>query len=78
MSGQPTPRVDAASGRVGLNDRDILVAGEIAEALAITTYSDIISSSPFFKQLPGEDQGYLEAAVQKEMSHYLLEQSVTD
>ena len=42
------------------------------------TYSDIISSSPFFKQLPGDDQGYLEAAVQKEMSHYLLEQSVTD
>jgi hypothetical protein len=59
-------------------DRDILVAAEIAEALAVTTYSNIISSSPFFKQLPGDDQDYLKAAVQEEMSHYLLEQSVTD
>jgi hypothetical protein len=60
------------------SDRDILVAAEIAEALAVTTYSNIISSSPFFKQLPDDDQGYLEGAVQEEMSHYLLEQSVTD
>jgi hypothetical protein len=60
------------------SDRDILVAAEIAEALAVTTYSNIISSSPFFKQLPGDDQDYLKAAVQEEMSHYLLEQSVTD
>ena len=60
------------------SDRDILVAAEIAEALAVTTYSNIIISSPFFKQLPDDDQGYLKAAVQEEMSHYLLEQSVTD
>jgi hypothetical protein len=60
------------------SDRDILVAAEIAEALAVTTYSNIIGSSPFFKQLPGDDQDYLKAAVQEEMSHYLLEQSVTD
>ena len=60
------------------SDRDILIAAEIAEALAVTTYSNIISSSPFFKQLPDDDQGYLKAAVQEEMSHYLLEQSVTD
>jgi hypothetical protein len=64
--------------RLRKSDRDILVAAEIAEALAVTTYSNIISSSPFFKQLPDDDQGYLKAAVQEEMSHYLLEQSVTD
>jgi len=64
--------------RLRKTDRDILVAAEIAEALAVTTYSNIIANSPFFKQLPDDDQGYLKAAVQEEMSHYLLEQSVTD
>src|SRR5215469_14979411 len=64
--------------RLRKSDRDILVAAEIAEALAVTTYSNIIAMSPFFKQLPDDDQGYLKAAVQEEMSHYLLEQSVTD
>ena len=59
-------------------DRDILVAAEIAEALAVTTYTNIINSAPFFKQIPDDDQGYLIAARQEEMSHYLLEQSVTD
>ncbi len=59
-------------------DRDILVAAEIAEALAVTTYSNIINTSPFFKKIPSDDQGYLAAALQEEMSHYLLEQSVTD
>jgi hypothetical protein len=59
-------------------DRDILVAAEIAEALAVTTYSNIIDIAPFFKQIPDDDQGYLIAARQEEMSHYLLEQSVTD
>jgi hypothetical protein len=59
-------------------DRDILVAAEVAEALAVTTYSNIINTAPFFKGLPSDDQGYLQAALQEEMSHYLLEQSVTD
>ena len=59
-------------------DRDILVAAEIAEALAVTTYSNIIDIAPFFKALESDDQGYLIAARQEEMSHYLLEQSVTD
>jgi hypothetical protein len=59
-------------------DRDILVAAEIAEALAVTTYSNIINLAPFFQQIPSDDQGYLIAARQEEMSHYLLEQSVTD
>ena len=59
-------------------DVDILVAAEIAEALAVTTYSNIINIAPFFKALAADDQGYLQAARQEEMSHYLLEQSVTD
>ena len=60
------------------SDRDILVAAQIAEALAVTTYTNIINTSPFFKTIPDDDQGYLIAARQEEMSHYLLEQSVTD
>jgi Ferritin-like domain len=60
------------------SDRDILVAAEVAEALAVTTYSNIINIAPFFKGLADDDQGYLQAALQEEMSHYLLEQSVTD
>ncbi len=59
-------------------DRDILIAAEIAEALAVTTYGNIIDGSPFFTRLPNDDQGYLVAARQEEMSHYLLEKSVTD
>lgn len=58
-------------------DTDILIAAEIAEALAVTTYSNIIDTSPFFTRLPSDDQGYLVAARQEEMSHYLLENSVT-
>ena len=59
-------------------DRDILVAAQIAEALAVTTYSNIINIAPFFTRLESDDQGYLIAARQEEMSHYLLEESVTD
>jgi hypothetical protein len=58
-------------------DHDILIAAEIAEALAVTTYTNIIDGSPFFTRLPLDDQGYLVAARQEEMSHYLLEKSVT-
>ncbi len=58
-------------------DREILIAAEIAEALAVTTYSNIIDNSPFFGRLASDDQGYLRAALQEEMSHYALEQSVT-
>lgn len=68
-------------GRQGLGltlgDRQILIAAEIAEALAVTTYSNIINVAPFFANLASDDQGYLQAARQEEMSHYLLEQSVT-
>jgi hypothetical protein len=60
------------------SDRNILVAAQIAEALAVTTYTNIIDSSPFFQRIPNDDQGYLVGARQEEMSHYLLEQQVTD
>jgi hypothetical protein len=59
-------------------DTDILIAAEIAEALAVTTYTNIINNAPFFSRLEPDDQGYLIAARQEEMSHYLLEQSVTN
>src|SRR3984957_15846775 len=58
-------------------DKSILIAAEIAEALAVTTYTNIINLTPFFPNIPDDDQGYLQAARQEEMSHYLLEQSVT-
>jgi ferritin-like protein len=58
-------------------DVDILVAAEIAEALAVTTYSNIINVAPFFANLKSDDQGYLQAALQEEMSHYLLEQTAS-
>ena len=35
-------------------DRDILTAASIAEALAVTTYSHIISDAPFFGRLPDD------------------------
>ena len=58
-------------------DRDILIAAEIAEALAVTTYTHIIRTAPFFRRLASDDQGYLRAARQEEMSHYQLERSLT-
>jgi len=69
---------DHGKDKLAKGDRDILVAAEIAEALAVTTYSNIINIAPFFDRLPSDDQGYLVAARQEEMSHFLLEQSVTD
>ena len=59
------------------SDREILIAAEIAEALAVTTYTNIINTAPFFGNLESDDQGYLMAARNEEMSHYLLEQSAT-
>lgn len=66
-----------ASGGLTAGDLAILEAAETAEALAVTTYTNIINTAPFFKHLPSDDQGYLKGALQEEMSHYLLEQSVT-
>ncbi|HEY6489615.1 MAG: ferritin-like domain-containing protein [Terracidiphilus sp.] len=86
-----TPAASALSSRRGDSDDDtpqantlaagdkaILIAAEIAEALAVTTYMHIIKRSPFFKRIPDDDQNYLEGALQEEMSHYALEQSVTN
>lgn len=67
----------AASGGLVIGDRDILIAAEIAEALAVTTYTNIINLAPFFTRLPSDDQGYLIGAREEEMSHYALEQSAT-
>jgi Ferritin-like domain len=58
------------------NDLAILGAAEIAEALAVTTYSNIIWNAPFFRHLEADDQLYIKAARQEEMSHYALEKSV--
>ncbi|MBO0706660.1 MAG: ferritin-like domain-containing protein [Candidatus Dormibacteraeota bacterium] len=58
-------------------DVSILSAAEIAEALAVTTYTNIIDKAPFFKRLESDDKGYLRAARQEEMSHYLLEAGAT-
>src|ERR1700727_2721477 len=67
----------AKSGGVTSGDVAIVGAAQIAEALAVTTYTNIINRSPFFKRLPEDDQGYLKAARQEEMSHYLLEIGAT-
>src|ERR1700727_1511680 len=67
----------AKSGGVTSGDVAIVAAAQIAEALAVTTYTNIINKAPFFKHLPGDDQGYLVGARQEEMSHYALEMSVT-
>src|SRR5437588_4487349 len=67
----------AKKGGVTKRDRDILIAAEIAEALAVTTYTNIVHRAPFFKRLASDDQGYMKAARQEEMSHYLLEKSAT-
>ncbi len=58
-------------------DVAILKAAQIAEALAVTTYTNIINTAPFFKNIPSDDQGYLKGALQEEMSHFLLEENLT-
>jgi hypothetical protein len=69
----------AAAKSAGVTKGDLAIVGaaQIAEALAVTTYTAIIDTSPFFRRLPDDDQGYLRAARQEEMSHYALEQGVT-
>jgi hypothetical protein len=67
----------AHKGGLKKKDLEILGAAQIAEALAVTTYTNIINTAPFFAHLESDDQGYLKAARQEEMSHYLLEESVT-
>jgi Ferritin-like domain len=71
-------RPEGNEAGVAKGDFDILIAAQIAEALAVTTYFTIIDQAPFFGGLPDDDQGYLVAAMNEEMSHFLLEKSVTD
>jgi hypothetical protein len=68
---------DRDEGEATKADIQILVAAEIAEALAVTTYTNIINNAPFFTRLASDDQGYLKAARQEEMSHFLLEKSLS-
>ena len=68
---------DDDNGTLTQGDVDILIAAEIAEALAVTTYTNIINITPFFLRLASDDQNYLRFARQEEMSHYLLEKSLT-
>lgn len=76
-NGDPNDEMPSASNLTS-GDRSILIAAEIAEALAVTTYSHIIKVAPFFARIPKDDQRYIGAALREEMSHYALEQSVTN
>jgi Ferritin-like domain len=69
----------AAAKSSGPTAGDVAIVGaaQIAEALAVATYTNIIDKAPFFKRLASDDQGYLKSARQEEMSHYLLEKGVT-
>ncbi len=69
----------AAAKKSGVTKGDLAILGaaQIAEALAVTTYTNIINTAPFFTRLEADDQGYLKSAREEEMSHYLLEQGVT-
>jgi hypothetical protein len=69
----------AAAASSGPTSGDVAIVGaaQIAEALAVTTYTNIIHKAPFFRHLHSDDQGYLKAAREEEMSHYALEHSVT-
>src|SRR6201996_5517696 len=70
----------AAGATAGPTNGDLAILGaaQIAEALAVTTYTNIIDRARFFRHLEEDDQGYLKAARVEEMSHYLLEMSVTN
>jgi hypothetical protein len=77
VPGAAFARAASPASALTAGDVDILVAAEIAEALAVTTYTNIIETAPFFKRLASDDQRYLRAARQEEMSHYLLEQGAS-
>jgi hypothetical protein len=77
LPGSALAALRGTSAALTAGDVAILSGAEIAEALAVTTYSNIIDKAPFFKRLEEDDQGYLKAARQEEMSHYLLEKAAT-
>jgi hypothetical protein len=59
-------------------DRELLLAAQSAEALAVSTYSGIVDGAPFFRRLDPAFQTYVAGAREEEMSHYLLEQRLTE
>lgn len=74
---EPATESATATPQFTKGDMAILIAAEIAEALAVTTYTNIVRTPGWFTRIPDDDQGYLYAARQEEMSHYLLEKSAT-
>ena len=73
---ESNPGRDAVAASTATSgDVDILSGAAIAEALAVTTYTGIVTTSGWFTRIPDDDQGYFYAARQEEMSHYLLASS---
>jgi hypothetical protein len=77
LPGSALAALSGSTAALTAGDVAILSAAEIAEALAVTTYTGIIDTAPFFRNLASDDQGYLKAARQEEMSHYALEAGAT-
>jgi hypothetical protein len=67
----------AKSPVISKGDLAFFGAAQLVEALAVTTYSQIIDVAPFYHRLPGGGPAYLRAARQEDMSHYVLEQRLT-
>jgi hypothetical protein len=73
----PLVSTRAAAAGLTTDDRLILHAAQIAEALAVTTYTSIITAAPFYTRLFPQDQAYLQAARNQEMAHYTVVRSLT-
>lgn len=58
-------------------DAQILGAAKIAEALAVTMYTGIITDAPFFSTLSAANQAYITAARDEEKFHYDLLRAAT-
>lgn len=59
------------------SDADILNAAKIAEASAVTVYTEIVQTAPFFTHLSTYSQNYFRAALQEDMAHYDLIKSAS-
>ena len=59
LPGSALARTMRPASALTAGDVAILGGAAIAEALAVTTYSNIIDTAPFFKNLESDDQGYL-------------------
>jgi hypothetical protein len=76
-AGEEPEGSEATKRHEHLRDLTILGAAQIAEALAVTTYTGIIENATWFKHIAPSSQEYITAARQEEMSHYLVEESLT-